>query len=145
MLLYSYRPFSCIQYINQQIYSIKCNKQLIIKSNSWQVSDSYVFKHHHLFSGGRPECGTLVLKNVFDTRHELYYVICVLLHFTECICWLIYWLYLSVFWILSWRRKFVLLTWHPVLVLSLSSPPPPTSNLLNKFMTLPVLRICILI
>jgi hypothetical protein len=36
------------------------------------------------FSGGPPEYGTLVPKHVFDTFHELYFVICALLYFIEC-------------------------------------------------------------
>ena len=36
------------------------------------------------FSGGPPEYGTLVPKHVFDTCHELYFVICALLYFIEC-------------------------------------------------------------
>jgi hypothetical protein len=62
ILCYSYCAFSYIQYINQHMRSIKYNKIQIIKH---------------------------VRVNTF---HELYFMICTLLYFTECMCWFIYWI-----------------------------------------------------
>ena len=40
-------------------------------------------------SGGLPEDGSLVPKHVdIDTYYELYFMICILLSFIDCICWL---------------------------------------------------------
>jgi hypothetical protein len=61
---------------------------------SKQLIDCYLDWHDGLsilcFST-LPEDGTLVLKNVgVNTYHELYFVICILLHVIECTCWYIY-------------------------------------------------------
>ena len=44
-----------------------------------------------------PEDGNPVPKHVgVETYHELYFMICMLLYFTECICCLTYWMWHSV-------------------------------------------------
>ena len=47
-------------------------------------ASAYIFRR----SGGLPADGTSVPKHVaVDTYHELYFMICILVYFTECSCW----------------------------------------------------------
>ena len=50
-LCYPHNAHSYIQYIDQQMHSIKRNKTQIIKHTSWQISNSYTFCTRLPFSG----------------------------------------------------------------------------------------------
>ena len=101
VLCYTYRPLSYIQYIDQQMHTIKYNKLQIINTirdmnqpymfplqtatNTWSAG-LVIFCVHRL-----PQDGTAVQKHVVgDTYHELCFMSCNLLYFITCTGWSIY-------------------------------------------------------
>jgi hypothetical protein len=90
ILCYWYRALSYIHYINQHTQPIK--QHTIHKIQFMKTASAYTLR----CSGGLPEDATPVPKHVgVDTYHELHFMVCILVYFTECISWTIYWIWVE--------------------------------------------------